>query len=313
MATRYFNTTGGGSSGNWSDPNNWWTGPQGDAPTNGFYPPDPNDDIIMESDCNNNMPLSLVYNITIQNSTTLTLVGDTNTYSQNSNSMSCYGTLNIDGNVTFGFSNLIIYAGGVVGNNGVLNGTINTNSGTLNINGGSSFSGGINGNYGTFYNGGTSNCTITTNFGSINNTGDLSMTLSTNEGTFSNSSGTFNGSIGNNIATITNSGTFTINSNTINSSTGTFTNNAGTFTSNGTFTNNGIFACNNASTFINNTTFVNNGTTTVAATAYLSFRPTTSIFTNNGTFTFGAKYTTRFKGEIFPQIPSSASWGNALL
>ena len=79
----------------------------------------------------------------------------------------------------------------------------------------------------------------------------------------------------------TNNGTININSNFL--------------TNNGTLTNNYIIN--------NNNTFINNGT--------MGFNLSGS-FTNNGTFTNGS-YTTRFKGQISPQIPSSASWGNIFL
>lgn len=58
--------------------------------------------------------------------------------------------------------------------------------------------------------------------------------------------------------------------------------------------------------------FTNNNQFNASNSSSIKLRPT-STFTNNGTFVYGTKYTTRFKGEIFPQIPSSASWGNALL
>jgi hypothetical protein len=59
-------------------------------------------------------------------------------------------------------------------------------------------------------------------------------------------------------------------------------------------------------------TLTNNNQFNASNNSSIKMRPL-SMFINNGTFTFGSTYSTNFKGGIFPQVPSSASWGNALL
>lgn len=76
-------------------------------------------------------------------------------------------------------------------------------------------------------------------------------------------------------------------------------------------TNNGTITLGEVYAFLFGT-LVNNNTFTVSNTTGLVIRPNAN-FTNNGTFNFGSLYSTKFKGRIFPQVPSSASWGNALL
>ena len=78
--------------------------------------------------------------------------------------------------------------------------------------------------------------------------------------------------------------------------------NTGTLINSNIFTNTGTFS--NAGNFINNVRFTNIGTMSFIASG---------TFTNNGSFIYGDKYSTQFKGEIFPQIPSSAGWGTAIL
>ena len=61
--------------------------------------------------------------------------------------------------------------------------------------------------------------------------------------------------------------------------------------------------------FTNNGSVINNGSLTIAST--FTTVPSATLI-NNGTFTYGS-YTTKFKGPIYPQVPSSASWGNIFI
>jgi len=99
-----------------------------------------------------------------------------------------------------------------------------------------------------------------------------------------------------------------INFNIINNS--TFTNDGGyTVINNGTFTNN------SGKTFKNSgsgSTFINNGTFSIKGNAFFINSPL-SVFKNYGTFIYGDIYTTKFRGSVFPQVPSSAAFGTAIL
>lgn len=116
------------------------------------------------------------------------------------------------------------------------------------------------------------------------NSGEINCSL--------NSVLTFTNSLSNNLqGVITNDATLKFQQTVINN--GTINNTRQLeITSNATVTNNGVL--NNSGNL-----------------AGLSI-PTTLALNNNGIFIFG-NYSTNFKGRIFPQIPSSASWGNALL
>lgn len=81
--------------------------------------------------------------------------------------------------------------------------------------------------------------------------------------------------------------------------------------SNYSLTNNGTITVGDYPVYILGT-LNNNSLFNVSSNTRLAITPNAN-FNNNGTFVFGALYTTAFKGRIFPQIPSSASWGNALL
>jgi hypothetical protein len=152
--------------------------------------------------------------------------------------------------------------------------------GTLNIN--TSWSsgpvavnaGGIVSNSGDWY------CTSITNNGTVN-VGAGSLTLATNSSNLS--SGVIN-TVG----------------------TGQFEIVAGT-----TFTNDGSLILNSSLNFIRGT-LINNSSVVVGQSTDLAMRPA-AVITNNGTFTYGNIYSTKFKGRIFPQVPSSASWGNVFL
>jgi hypothetical protein len=79
-----------------------------------------------------------------------------------------------------------------------------------------------------------------------------------------------------------------------------------------TLVNDGILTLDSSTVNYISGTLTNNSNVVVGQTCDVAFRPS-AVFTNNGTFTFGNAYSTKFKGRIFPQVPSSASWGNALL
>jgi hypothetical protein len=325
MATLYFNTVSTGDP-NWSNASNWWDGPQ-DAdppPTNNQPLPVTNDSVIIQSACSSNVPTTLDYYITIEGNVSLTL--NAGSYYSSGYYIYCYGALYIEASQTLNASGISIFSGGVFYIYGNYNGIVDNNAGT--VENYSEFNGSITANSGNINNNGsTFSVNITTNTGTINNTGSFYGTITLNDtvGTINNNGGTFSVNITTNTGTINNTGSYsgpvtTNNGNIINNS---VYSNSSPLTNNNVFTNNSVF--NNTSTLTNNNvfnnnsifshnggTFTNNGTTTIAAAANLSLRPT-SIFINNGTFTYGTNYTTRFKGEIFPQVPSSASWGNALL
>lgn len=309
MAYLWFNNVNNPGDSDWNNSGNWWDGPQdADPPPSSGFTPNTNDELTIQTNCDTNIPTYLSYYITIENGVTFTLLSN-NTFIQSSYYIYCNGILNINSDNTLNIENLNIFAGGVVGNSGSLVASVPNNSGTLD-------------------NGGACTVYVASNSGNINNSnGEGSFTVTTNSGSIVCSSGTIVGNITTNNGTVNNSGVYsgviTTNNGNINNLSGAFENNGaltnnGTFnngailTNNAAFTNNGTFNHTAGSTFKNVVTFTNNGTTTLAATSYISLRPISS-FINNGTFTYGTKYTTRFKGEIFPQVPSSASWGNALL
>lgn len=94
-------------------------------------------------------------------------------------------------------------------------------------------------------------------------------------------------------------------------SSGSLSISSGTAICTGTIVNNGTF--NVIDTLIITNSVENNSAMTVSGSGVLGIcSNAATAFTNNGTFVFGS-YVTRFKGKILPQVPSSASWGNALL
>ena len=310
MAYLWFNNVNTGDT-DWNNSGNWWDGPQdADPPPSSGFTPNTNDELTIQTNCDTNIPTYLSYYITIENGVTFTLLSNS-TFIQSGYYIYCNGILNINSDNTLNIENLNIFAGGIVGNSGSLVATVPNNSGTLD-------------------NGGACTVYVVSNSGNINNSnGEGSFTVTTNSGSIVCSSGTIVGNITTNNGTVTNgsvyAGAITTNNGNINNvsgafennsaltNNGTFTNGAAILTNNAAFTNNGTFNSNSSGTLTNlNGTFTNNGTTIIGQSSLLNLRPSTSII-NNGTFTYGNKYTTRFKGEILPQVPSSASWGNALL
>jgi len=333
----YFNNVNTGNT-DWNDSNNWFTLPGG---TGSNQSPNIGDTLYFETNCDFNIPSQLDYYIYVQSGATLTI--NTTVYNNTGYSITvdAGGTLNLSDSATLD----IITVDSVINITGVLNCNyfVLTNSnasicnvsatGTAYLNAGVLQPASIVNVSGLlyFYNftiqstiNVTSNATVYFTTTTVNTTPNLSGSNSTlyfstqsiittqitvPANTFFVATG---GAALNANASVINYGTATLNS----------------FTGSGTFTNNNVCTISNVvsvSTLINNgsliisgtgtlgtATFTNNGTTDVNASGTLIVTPT-SVFTNNGTFNFGSLYTTKFKGRIFPQVPSSASWGNALL
>lgn len=333
MAVIYFNN-GNTSNGDWNDSNNWWTEPER-AGGNTF--PAVDDTLFFETTCTDNIPLQLDYFIIIQTGASMT-IGNADTIQTSIYTMfvEAGGELNISSSTTFG---------GTCTVHGVINiaaafqadvfslveeSQCNINGATVNIypNAITSTINVINGSTLNIYNYtvaspiNVSNSTVTYNNIVIDNaptiTGNSTIALNGQTEIVPSITIPVNAALQINNATITfgcvitNNGTSSIVN--VNGS-GTFINNnscsvTGTV-SELTFTNNNVLAINSGGTF-GPIVFNNNGTTNVNSNASISIKPT-SVFTNNGTFNFGSLYSTSFKGRIFPQVPSSASWGNALL
>jgi hypothetical protein len=260
---------------------NWWNGLSG---TGGIAaPPISGDTAIIQTECSINIPEILPYYIINNSLFVMYLCSIPSGYSLT--------------------NNRAVYSPGGVTNAGTI-----TNNKEFSI-----FSGslGVINNTGTFIN---NSVFAITNGGAFTNTGTFTnpssgTIINSVGGTITNtSSGTFtNASTITNNSAFTNAGTFT------NTGSGSITNNSA-FTNTGTFTNNSTFTSNSGTFAINSGTFINNGTATIANASYLSIRPTLSGgLINNGTFVYGSKYTTSFRGEIFPQVPSSAAFGTAIL
>lgn len=168
---------------------------------------------------NNNFALTTTFLLTINSGGTLTSNGG---FTNNSNS-SILGTLNNNGLLQLGNSQMTIF----------MSGTLNNNTGaSVNINGGGSLenSGLLDNNSGAFVNANAGG--ILANFGS---------------GTLSNDSG---GTIQNSHS-LTNSGTFT-NNGTLNNSSGANLHNNGVLTSSGAINNSGTFTTNSGATLTSN-------------------------------------------------------------
>jgi hypothetical protein len=331
MATIYFNNANTGTT-DWND-SNWYDQP---GASGNQVSPSIGDTLIFETSCNTNIPAQLDYYITVQNGATLSL--NTSDLTQDgiyTMQVNVGGVLNINGSTVFNGTNNV-------------DGTINISSSFSGYNftlGSLAVCNVYNTAYlyyGSFSLGATINVTgtlflnnYTINAININVTNALLAFINcviATAPTITGSNISFTGG-----STITTNLTLPANtfSSIIDSSVGTgytITNNGTAslqnFSGNGAFINNNICSTSSSvsvSALTNNgaltvgggtfgpTIFTNNNSTTVDNNnGYLSIRPA-SVFTNNGTFTYGTKYTTRFKGEIFPQVPSSASWGNALL
>ena len=317
MANYYFNNTSTSNT-DWNDSNNWWDSP-GASGGNVSVPSPGNtgDELYFETNCDTNIPTDFSYNVIIQTGVTFTISGVTTTLQPGDYFTTVNGTLNVYSD--FDGSNVSV--NNICNINAVVNfapgtGTLSSGS-TINVLGGTLF----------LYN-------YNTNFSTINVTGTIVYmfcTIVSAPSPVSNATISIAGdsNISANI-TINSGVNLTITSSTI--STGYVVTNNSAASINGvsgfgSFVNNNI--CTITSNGLSNTTFTNNGTCTVSSGGI--FKPTifnnngtiningdlsmnsSSVYTNNGTFNFGSLYSTKFKGRIFPQVPSSASWGNALL
>lgn len=332
MATIYFNNAGTGTT-DWND-SNWYDQP---GASGNQVSPSIGDTLIFETSCNTNIPAQLDYYITVQNGATLTLnTSDLIQGSEYTMQVDVGGILTITGScalngtvVVNGIINIsavftgynfqlgntatcnvsntaLIYAGSLSSSsiiNVLTNGsltldgytiqsTINVTNATLQYNNcGLNTSPVIAGScIITLSNGSTVSTNITIPTGSNLITANATVASSfaiTNNGTTTLQSIAGNGSfVNNNICTVTSVATVA------------------------TLTNNGTLTVTTGT--LNIPTFTNNGTTTVNSSGVMCITPA-SVFTNNGTFNFGSLYSTAFRGRVFPQVPSSASWGNALL
>lgn len=337
MELYYYNDISG--TGEWNNPLNWWDG-DGPSGSNGYLP-NPGDTLYIKDTCTIGIPGTLEYFITITGSGYLLL---DSTHTQDVTYITTVdgnGILDITGTFNNG-SGLYLYGTSIVN----VSGTLTMNNGAngifvmgsaaiLNIAGGScslfsdsTTNGTINiSSNGYLYTyGGTLTGTIVVGAGNISLSETILTTTSftlASSSTFNLTSCTINTNLvipsgctvtmnGNNVLenTINNNGTITCE----NLSNGIIVNNSSFNLSQilqcASFTNNATFTSGTNST-IKIATFVNNSTLTLDPSSSLTFTGT-SVFTNNGVFTHGS-YSTRFRGRIFPQIPSSASWGNALL
>jgi hypothetical protein len=333
MADLYFNNSSTGNA-DWSDGSNWWDQP-GAGGSNGFAPY-VGDTLFFETSCYTTIPSPLNYYITVKNGATLTLnISDLTQDGDYTMQVNVGGVLNINDSTSF------------IGTNNV-DGTINISSSFSGYNftlGSQAVCNVYNTAYlypGSFSPGATINVTgtlflnnYTINAININVTNALltfSNCVIVTAPTIAGGS-SINFTAGSTITT-----NLTLPTNTSLSISNSYVGTGYTITNNGTaslqdFSGNGAFVNNNScstsssvsvSALTNNgaltvgsgtfgpTIFTNNNSTTVNNNGYLSIQPV-SVFTNNGTFNFGSLYSTTFKGRFFPQIPSSASWGNALL
>jgi hypothetical protein len=337
MADYYFNNINTGNT-DWNDSSNWWTGPNGSG--DNVSVPSPNiseDALYFETNCDTNIPTDLSYNITIQSGVTFTIINDTN--HADGFYINVSGTLNL--NAIFSGYNITVNNGGaciITSNTYFYSSTsgIISSGANINVAGATLFLEGyyINNAINVVSNGSIqySNCTIVTgpsiasgstmfinnSIVSTNLTNGINTSLSLANCNIAPSfTITNNGSMSvagcSGLGSLINSGGCTITGSIVNA---TFINNSSCTVDNAgsiaatLFTNNATCIVNSGGT-LNPVTFTNNGTTTIN-NGSMNIN-SSSVYTNNGTFNFGSSYSTAFKGRIFPQVPSSASWGNALL
>lgn len=193
-----------------------------------------------------------------------------------------YGLLNVDaGGYVVNTANLVIYGTFNIQSTGVF---INANGATLNTNFGGTTQMAVGATISL------SGSNFVYNYGAMTNSTTVNIPSAT---TFVNIA---TGSI-------------------VNGGTGVFIIN-NSFQNQGTFSNSGsainLNQFNNTGNYINATTTTNNGIFSTSDAGFFSHKAS-SNFTNNNVFILGSSYTTYFKGKVFPQIPSSAAFGTAIL
>lgn len=306
MATYYFKDTTSYSS---NDPSNWYNDSAFTVPA-GTVPNYAIDDVII-GDSTMSVRCNFEGNITVGSGHRITITANANAYVggdyaciltfSNGSMLDVYGSFYINGDnevINQGTITIIdgyfsIQAGG-----DLLNINSIANLGTLVISGNliNDSSAMIQTDAGAqMVNDSNSNLLLSAN-STINNYGSF-----INYTTFNIPSGAY---FNNYSGTFTNTNGVVIIRNQFHN-TGTF-NNAVSVLNVGTFNNSGLGA------YINTGTTTNNGIFNNDNTAFFSIKPS-STFTNNNQFIFGTAYNTYFKGRIFPQIPSSAAFGTAVL
>lgn len=325
MATYYFKD---GATNHFSDATNWYYDSGFGSPAN--LVPDSNTDTVLIGDDTLSITCYLDINFTVGTGQHLTITGNSTLYigaTGYAAILTSTGTLNVNAN-----ANLIIESNGQL----VINATSTlTNLGTMNNIGGIvdvsgqftnyySFTNQVGGtytnrgttyNYSTFNSAGSIACSGSNVFGNVAgsmafNSGSVTISPST---TFNQAGGTITSYV--NLifpagALVTISGGSLVNYNII--SNYAFLNIAsGTLNNQASVLNFSAISLNG--TYINNNITVNNGIFSATQNnGFISVRPF-STFTNNNQFIFGSKSNTYFKGDIFPQVPSSAAFGTAIL
>ena len=346
---KYFYNNAGNN--DWSDDDNWST--TDEANSGPDSPPSPGDEVYIRQSCLYFVPQQLDFITTISSGAQLAIASNTTMDSSYSVTIESGGELSISGASTFEFSGAITVknAGTLnVNDASIFNATYASVAGTLNLNVGSLFNISGTSTYAYFRQFGTLEGNVNASNNSIlyvtSNTIGGSLTIdgatvyidsTTCNATISmlNSANmnfinscfiakSFTITVGSSVAfenvvtinasqTVTNNGYLNISSGCILQGNGLINNTTCISTGElavSIFTNNGTFTGFGGST-LSSSYITNNGNINLEGDAYLKLLGFQG-FTNNGAFTHGT-YTTRFKGKVFPQVPSSASWGNALL
>lgn len=348
MADYYFYNNSANN--DWSDTNNWSTVDEPGAGPSSL--PSDGDGVFIRQTCSVNVPTTLNYITTVSNGAEFDVPDNSIMDSSFSLSVESGGIVNFLGNFNFS-GTFNVYNGGTANvTTNIFDPTYYPSTGTINLEAGSTFNinntatayfrslGNLQGNVNVtngaslYVESNSLQGTLTVTNSSASFTGSTlnTTTILTNASlTFidgsivassltipSGSAITFtNTTTINSSQTVTNNGTINISSGAIlqGAATNVLITNNSAFNNSGeltvyNFTNNGTFTGNIGSTLAS-INITNNSTINLNSDSYLKMIGSGN-FTNNGLFTHG-NYTTRIKGRIFPQVPSSASWGNALL